>query len=210
MFASRIVNRNNKRKRGYSLLEIMVVVGITAVLLGMAATRYRGMQDKNHFNGEVERFQDELKLMPTLSQAAGNMLNKSGNQPTSTTSVPNNNVSAVNGYDKFHWIAYQNEEKKAEGIIGERQAVALAVNSKYASAVNGIKMSTGAWVDIIGLHQNGGSSGIVARIIFRPDGTPLDAGAIRIQAKRGSAIERQIQIVLKKLGGVEVNNTTGN
>ena len=61
------------RSRGVTMLEVMVVIGIMSILFTMGTMYYRGMQNRNAFQNEVERFGGELRNMGTLARASGDL-----------------------------------------------------------------------------------------------------------------------------------------
>ena len=50
------------RNRGFTLLEVLVVLALLAVLLSLAAPSFQGMQQKHQMQSQAEQFQASLLL----------------------------------------------------------------------------------------------------------------------------------------------------
>lgn len=168
----------SRRGRGMSLIEMMFVLAILGILMAIGTGAYRRMQVNNLFTADVQKLGGELRLLGGAARAFGLRLLNTGNPPQAI--APRNNEALAapvqGGARGFVWRTYERSgsntqpRKRAEGRIGERQSV----TAQWSNAYNGVPdVGQGVWLEMI---PTAGSP--VMRVIFEPDGTPLDAGSI--------------------------------
>jgi len=180
-----------RRPRGVTLLEIMVVIAITAILLAMGTAQYRRMQANNTFNNEVERLGAELRNAGTLAQAAG--LLKPGVVPG--TAEPEDLSGTSTG--TFVWQTWRDGRMLAQGELGSRGTVRLDFNSNFAFKQD---LNPGVYLLIRErkFETDKQTGKAIVQVVFTPSGTPLSSGRIVC-----SFLDRPMTIQLSSLGAIE-------
>ncbi len=159
--------RRPDRRPGMTTLELMVVISIMAVLFAMGTVHYRGMQNRNAFMNEVERFGGELRNIGTLAQASGDL------QPAL---APLNSTRMGGGYNSaYQWETWVDGKLQQSAIIGSRGTVEVRFSRNYDYRQ---ALTKGACMVLCTLTSTGAVDRRVMQVVFKPDGTPLDRGEI--------------------------------
>lgn len=210
--------RNISRKHsGVSLIELMVVISITAVLLAMGGYHYRKSHNTQVFNDEVQQFYENMKSAPVLAQASG-VLTIDGGVDFKTLTDDINSLQALES-GAFFWVLKHNGEIKGMGKLGSSEISSIKLNKTYKSYANKT-ISQGSWMEIYTvtrdnlkalpldriLKENKGK--IAAKIVFQADGSPIVPGKLEIcTLARGKATRKRI-VEIDKNGGIKLS--TGN
>lgn len=205
-----------RKHSGVSLIELMVVIGITAVLLAMGSFHYRKSHNTQVFNDEVEQFCANLKSVPVMAQASGVLTIDGGVDFKSLSDDIESLQSLESG--SFFWAIKQNGEVKGMGKIGASETTSIKLNKIYKS-YSSKTISQGSWMEIYTtargvvndypldrlINENRGK--LAAKIIFQADGSPIVPGRIEICTLAKNKISRKRIVEIDKNGGIKL--TTG-
>lgn len=72
-------------RKGFTILELMIVIAVIAILVGMALPRFKGMQDE----GNIARAKGELRMMQTAIESYYIHNNAIPSDAQLTTAIPN-------------------------------------------------------------------------------------------------------------------------
>ncbi len=182
-----MTRRLRERSLGVTMLEVMVVIGIMAILFTMGTMYYRGMQNRNAFQNEVERFGGELRNMGTLARAAGDL------QPAFS---PRNEI-ALGSRTKgaFQWQVWMDGALQQSSLIGSRGQVDVQFSKAY---VYRQALTRGACLVLCQVNQNGQALNPIMQVVFKPDGSPVDRGEIRFTFDN-----RTLAVTLSSVGSID-------
>ncbi len=204
----------SRKHSGVSLIELMVVIGITAVLLAMGSFHYRKSHNTQVFNDEVEQFYANLKSAPVLAQASG-VLTISGGVDFKTLADDINNLQSLDSGSYF-WVLRQNGEVKGMGKIGSTETTSIKLNNTYKS-YSGKTITQGSWMEIYTIARGGvndlpldrllneSKGKLAAKIVFQADGSPIVPGKIEICTLANNKISRKRIVEIDKNGGIKLS-----
>ena len=163
------------RPRGMSMVELMFVLVILAILVAMGTGQYRKMQVNNVFNNEVARWGAEFKTLGTLARSSGDL------QPAALSTAINSSTSLGTAYTgRFTWRTWQDGKLRQSGQLGTRESLTVQFTTGY----NYRQVATkGAYMDLCPVNAAGVVQAPVMQVIFKPDGSPVSAGDIRVGNK---------------------------
>jgi len=179
--------RRSNRHPGLTTLELMVVISIMAILFAMGAANYRGMQNRNAYLNEVERFGGELRNLGTLAQASGDL------QPA--RSPVNSSRKSQSATSTYQWQSWVDGRLQQSATIGSRGTVQVQYsdNFRYRQA-----LTKGACMVLCTVNQSGAITSRIMQVVFTPDGTPLDSGEITFTYDK-----RPLTLKISSVGGIE-------
>ena len=146
------------KQKGFTLIEMMIVIAIIAILVGIAIPRFKGMQDV----ANVSKAEAELKTIQIAIESYY-MSNSNTYPDTSTTMVSSDLVDASPKiitsalYDPFGGDSVEYNYAKSDG--GNYYIV-------WSVGINGIS-------DITGIDDEGDITGDEEDDIYATNGTPF-------------------------------------
>ncbi len=201
-------------RHGYTLLEIMLVIGITAVLLGMMMYRHMYSIDRSTFNNEAQTFASEVKSLSNMAKKIGMLTPASLLNQANTEK--DDNIQTVQNSGYCVWAILNRKtgtnvsdpsQVVRKGILTSRKPVKVAVSRSYTDATTTV--TCGAWLElytITDLKQyesvTPGSSRPIARVIYTPRGTPLVSGSIVIGYIEKDKVTRGVRLDLERNGSI--------
>lgn len=221
-------NTFHKRRYGYTLIELMLVLGITATLLAIMMYRHSYTLTHSTFNQDCELMAATLKETGPQAKKLGMLLPASLMELNHPAKKGATSTVVEQGYAL--WVICERKSNSSDakrvvtssGVLSHRAPVTVKVSQAYADDVKQ-NITTGVWMDIYDLGKN--SSAIntkfdytsannnlqlgspKARIIFEPNMTPRRAGVITITLSEGkSDIVRSQRIDIER-SGVITHNT---
>ncbi len=211
-----MTNILHRKHHGFSLIEILIVISITATLLGVMMYRHSYTLTRSTFNQDCELFAASLKEMGTIAKKIGYLkINKtlirdpSVEQPKTLTSLDTNYCIWI--------IKEKNTDEigriRSSGIISRRSKVAINASDTFiADAAKTSDVDIGAWVDLYlcsdpNTDINSLTGQPAARIIFQPNALPYKSGSIQIGLVDGKTdnVNRWQQIDVERSGAITVN-----
>lgn len=175
----------SRNRRGMSLIEMMLVLGIMAILMSIGTGAYRRMQINNLFTSDVQRFGGEVRNLAGLARAVGDI-------SPAMAAVNNENLVAevAGGAQGWTWRTYENGKLRQQGWIGQRETIWVQYSQAYAYRN---VLTKGVWLE---LGPKTGSP--IMQVIFEPDGTPVDSGSILLRSRT-----QNFRINITKLGSIQ-------
>ncbi len=201
-------------RHGYTLLEIMIVIGITAVLLGMMMYRHMYSIDRTTFNSEAQTFASEVRTLSNLAKKVG-LLTPASLLNSPTTEKDTNLQTVINsGYCVWAILSRKTggnvnsaPQIVRKGILTSRKPVKVAVSQSYRSVAPAI--TCGTWLELYAIANpnqfnsfSPGTGNAIARIVYTPRGTPLTSGVIEVGYIENNAVTRGIRLDLERNGSV--------
>lgn len=202
-------------KSAFTLIELMVVIGIMGVLLGLGINGYHRSSIRNDMRQETERFVGALKELPAMAQSCGALLKSDGTALTRDSKQLNNSTSANTTLagtqnDSFVWCLYKNDPNHPvkHGLFSSRNAVTLKYSSIFATNTTVAQnLRTGAWLSVYKVSRASESraTGLgkpLFSVIYRENGTPFADGKIEVHLREGNKEFSNISIQIEKMGGI--------
>ena len=71
------------RRKGFTILELLIVIAVIAILVGIALPRFKGMQDE----GNIARAKGELRMLTTAVESY--YIHNNNTLPTALSNLTN-------------------------------------------------------------------------------------------------------------------------
>lgn len=207
-----------KQSRAFTLIELMVVIGILGVLAGLGITNYRKAQMRNAYFEEVEQISGAISGMSSLAKSTGMLMDDSNQIVQRNNSVNTNELKSVTtgrSPQCLGWRLYTKTPDnksvtiQAEGLVGGKSTNPVTISySKAFENHKSTKFQSGTWLEFYESNPSKKAGTTLFRIVYRPDGTPLYAGHINFSTNEKIS-KKKINIDIDKLGGVKVNDAIG-
>lgn len=126
----------NKSSRGFTLPELMVVLGIAAAILAIGTPSFRDFQRNNRLTGAAN------DVLGTLITARAEALRRSNNVSMCTSAKPNAD-DAVCG-DGTSWIVFEDDNGDCIRDAGEEKVLGLRVDDDVNAVSNTDCLSFGS------------------------------------------------------------------
>ena len=209
-----------RANKGFTLVETMIVVSISAVMLGMMMYRHSFTLTRATYNQDVEFFAASLKEVGTTAKKLGYLIfdsdaNDDTKGGTESLSRANETLSDLGDSKYCVWVFREKNTKgsvvnRSSGVISHRSFVSVKVSEGYTNDANK-NIKTGSYVDLY-LDDNPNmdintSNKPDARIIFQPNMLPYRPGTVQIGLQEGKSvdIERWQRIDIERSGAITVN-----
>lgn len=217
-------------KRGFTLIETMVVIAILAIVLAMTLYNQSRNLTRSTFNQDMEMFTATLKEAGTTAKKLG-MINIEGetNSERIAPTQKKDDESNIMTNKYCLWVLKEKMSPDAKaptyirnsGIICKRGLVNIQTTQTFQEEKKK-KVNMGVWIDlyemdtpdvvlggVLGETQTQLKDGnIKARIIFQPNSLPRKAGSISIALEEGSKDVNDVRwqrIDIERSGVITVN-----
>lgn len=203
-----------RKHHGFSLVEIMIVISITATLLAVMMYRHSFTLTRSTYNQDVETFAANLKEMSTTAKKIGYL--KINDTLITDASTTERKTDTTDKQNYCLWIVREkansnsNAVDRASGVLSRRAQVSMNISNNFTTDA-GKTMNIGVWADLYFKSEPNAtiesSDTPDARIIFQPNGLPYSAGTLKIGLMDGRAdkVERWQQIDIERSGVITVN-----
>ena len=107
----------------------------------------------------------------TAARTAGDL------QPSALATAVNNTALDAAQTGRFRWRSWQDGKVRQSGDLGSRESLTLQYSRAYAFRQAATK---GVYLDLCKVNADGTLASPLMQVVFKPDGSPADAGDIRI------------------------------
>ncbi|MCR4783650.1 MAG: prepilin-type N-terminal cleavage/methylation domain-containing protein [bacterium] len=206
----------------FTLIETMIVVAIFAVVAAVGLGMISSHAKRSKANSEMEMFCSVLHGMPAIAKSGGiGLIDENGKNLSNMsyggyTSKDKLEGSVPVGFGKHGYSVcrvYKDGELVQESLLGSEARVTVTESKGIQEMMGYVrgdlktKLVKGTWLTLTlrdRASQKQEAKTPYLAVVFRPDGTPLYAGRIRMQSET-----RIIEIYIDKNGDIHEKNAEG-
>ena len=206
----------------FTLIETMIVVVICGILAAIGTGMISSHARRSKTNSEMEMFCSTLRGMPAMAKSTGiGLIDEKGKNLSNMsyggyTSKDKLEGSVPVGFGKHGYSVcrvYKDGELVQESLLGSEARVTVTESKGIQEMMGYVrgdlktKLVKGTWLTLTlrdRASQKQEAKTPYLAVVFRPDGTPLYAGRIRMQSET-----RIIEIYIDKNGDIYEKNAEG-
>ncbi|MGM9997901.1 MAG: Tfp pilus assembly protein FimT/FimU [Candidatus Bruticola sp.] len=208
---------------GYTLIELMVVIGILAVLAAIGIGNHRRNIARTQVKQEMEQLCGAIHEIPPLARSGGDIVVSGKTRPKATNAQYGQGMSSFNKLfgdsESFVWRVHNgrlpNGKSRVvhEGFVGSYDKVSLFVTGGLTNAKNSCGISdptkqitNGVWLEFVEADKQtkaAKSGGQSFFMLFKSDGTPYADGKLKVLHYEKSSTPRiGVEISIDRMGNI--------